>query len=93
LVSHTTRDKVKLMGRVKRIRGQVDALSRAIDTGVECMDVLQQIAACRGAVDGLMAEVLEGHIREHLIDSKREPTRAEVASLEELVQLIKRYLK
>lgn len=92
-MSHTTRDKVKLMGRVKRIQGQVEALSRAIDKGVECMNVLQQIAACRGAVDGLMAEVLEGHIREHLIDPGREPTKAEAASLEELAQLIKRYLK
>jgi DNA-binding FrmR family transcriptional regulator len=92
-VSHTIRDRVKLLGRVRRIRGQVEALERAIDEAHECTQILQQIAACRGAVNGLMAEVLEGHIREHLIDPARAPTRAEGEALEDLAQVIKRYLK
>lgn len=92
-MSHTIRDRVKLLGRVRRIRGQVEALERAIDGAHDCTQVLQQIAACRGAVNGLMAEVLDGHIREHLIDPKRAPTRAEGEALEELARVIKRYLK
>lgn len=92
-MSHTIRDRVKLLGRVRRIRGQVEALERAIDETHDCHDILQQIAACRGAVNGLMGEVLEGHIREHLIDPDRAPTKAEGEALSELVQVLKRYLK
>lgn len=55
-----------MIARVRRIKGQADALERALLAGTECSAVLQQIAAIRGALNGLMAEVLEGHIREHL---------------------------
>jgi len=90
---HTIREKAKLLMRVRRIRGQVDALERAIDQTHDCTEILQQIAACRGAVNGLMSEVLEGHIREHLIDPSRAPTKAEIEATEELADIIKRYLK
>lgn len=92
-MSHTIRDRVKLLSRVRRIRGQVEALERAIDETHDCTEILQQIAACRGAVNGLMAEVLEGHIREHLIDPSRAPTRSEGEALEDLARVIKSYLK
>ena len=92
-MSHTIRDRVKLLGRVRRIRGQIEALERAIAETHECTEILQQIAACRGAVNGLMAEVLDGHIREHLIDPSRAPTPSEGKALEKLAQVIKRYLK
>ncbi len=65
-MAHTTKGKKQLLTRVRRIKGQAGALERALDTDAECMAVLQQIAAIRGAVNGLMSEVLEGHIREHL---------------------------
>jgi DNA-binding FrmR family transcriptional regulator len=65
-MGHTTKGKKQLLTRVRRIKGQADALERALDADVECMAILQQIAAIRGAVNGLMSEVLEGHIREHL---------------------------
>jgi len=68
-------------------------LERAIDEGRECTGVLQQIAACRGAINGLMAEVLDGHIREHIIDPDREPTKAEAGAVEDLAQIVRRYLK
>ena len=92
-MAHTIRGRVKLLGRVRRIRGQVEALERAIEETHDCTQILQQIAACRGGVNGLMAEVLEGHIREHLIDPSRAPTRGEAEAIEELAQVIKRYLK
>lgn len=65
-MAHTVTGKKQLLTRVRRIRGQAEALERAIADEGDCMAVLQQIAAIRGAVNGLMSEVLEGHIREHL---------------------------
>lgn len=65
-MAHTVTGKKQLLTRVRRIKGQAEALERAIADEGDCMAVLQQIAAIRGAVNGLMSEVLEGHIREHL---------------------------
>ena len=65
-MAHTQRDKKPLLARVRRIKGQAAAIERALEEGEDCLAVLQQIAAIRGAVKGLMAEVLEGHLREHL---------------------------
>jgi DNA-binding FrmR family transcriptional regulator len=59
-MTHTVREKSKLLARVRRIRGQVEAIERALETEVGCADVLQVIASVRGAVNGLMAEVIEG---------------------------------
>ena len=63
---HTFRDRKKLKVRLARIRGQIDAVERALDETQDCGAVLQQIAAIRGAVTGLLGEVLDGHVREHL---------------------------
>jgi DNA-binding FrmR family transcriptional regulator len=62
----TPEEKKKVLTRVRRIRGQIDALERALENGAECRSILQQIAAVRGAANGLMAEVLESHIRKPL---------------------------
>lgn len=90
---HTERDLKRLLARVRRIKGQVEAVERGLSGRHHCSDILQQIAACRGAVNGLMAEVLEGHIREHVIDPSRTPTKTEAHALEELVQITRSYLK
>lgn len=66
-MSHTVRNKKKLLTRIRRIKGQAEALEKALGKEAECTTILQQIAAIRGAVNGLMVEVLEGHIREHLM--------------------------
>ena len=60
----TPEEKKKVLTRVRRIRGQIDALERSLEGDAECRAILQQIAAVRGAANGLMAEVLESHIRE-----------------------------
>lgn len=65
-MAHVITGKKRLLARVRRLKGQVEALERALQDERECLAVLQQIAAVRGAVNGLMAEVLEGHVREHL---------------------------
>src|SRR6202043_1775584 len=71
-MSHTIRKKKKLTHRVARIRGQVEALARALDGEAECGDVLRLIASARSALDSLMAEVIEGHIRDHAFRGARD---------------------
>jgi DNA-binding FrmR family transcriptional regulator len=73
-MAHTTKGKVKLLNRVRRIKGQISAIEKALDGDQECSKVLQTIAACRGAINGLMAEVMEGHVRYHVINPKGKPT-------------------
>jgi DNA-binding FrmR family transcriptional regulator len=89
-MAHTIRDKKKLLNRVRRVRGQIEAVERQLEAEVECSDILQQIAACRGSINALMAEVLEGHIRCHIAEPKQKP-RAE--AIEELIGITKSYLK
>ncbi len=67
-MAHTVEEKKKLLNRVRRIKGQVEAIERTLDQEAECSDVLHNISACRGAMDALMAEVIEGHIRFHVLD-------------------------
>jgi DNA-binding FrmR family transcriptional regulator len=92
-MAHTVRDKQKLLNRVRRIRGQVEAVERALEGEQECFAILQTIAACRGAINGLMAEVIEGHIRLHVIDPERETTPEQGRAAEELIEVVKAYLK
>lgn len=66
-MSHTVKDQKKLKTRVSKIQGQVNGLKKMLDEEQECQDVLQQIAAIRGAVNGLMREVIKGHLYEHIV--------------------------
>jgi DNA-binding FrmR family transcriptional regulator len=90
---HTVRDKKKLLDRVKRIRGQLNGLEKALEEERDCGEVLLTLAACRGAMNSLMAEIMEGHVRFHLLprDTKPDPETARAA--EELLEVIKRYLR
>jgi len=92
-MAHTTKDKEKLLNRIRRIKGQITAIEKALKDDQECWKVLQTIAACRGAINGLMAEVMEGHVRYHVIDPNRKPTLAQAEAAEELIELVNRYLK
>jgi len=91
-MAHTTKDKEKLLNRVRRIKGQVSGIEKALEDNEECYKVLQTIAACRGAINGLMAEVLEGHVRFHVVDS-RQQTASQAEATEELIDLVNRYLR
>lgn len=92
-MSHTIRDKKKLLARARRIRGQVEALERALDEEKGCADVLHQIAAVRGAMQGLMAEIMEGHIREHLVGPEMADQIARAQAADELVAVLRTYIK
>jgi len=92
-MGHTTKDRQKLRTRLNRIKGQIGAIEKALDEEQECSKILQTIAACRGAINGLMAEVMEGHVRHHVIDPKRKPTSEQAEAAEELIDLVNRYLK
>ncbi|MEO7622046.1 MAG: metal/formaldehyde-sensitive transcriptional repressor [Gallionella sp.] len=89
---HTVRDKKQLLIRVRRIKGQVAAMEKALDEEADCAAVLQQIASIRGAVNGLMAEVLEGHIREHLGAEAVLPKQRR-QDLEQVISVLRSYLK
>lgn len=86
------RDKRGLVNRVRRLRGQVDAIERALDGEASCSDLLQRIAAARGAINGLMAKVLEEHVREYLLPPDSEPGSAQTDAAEELIEIIHSYL-
>jgi DNA-binding FrmR family transcriptional regulator len=92
-MAHIVRDKQKLLNRVRRIGGQVRAIEKAVDEGQDCAIVLQTIAACRGAINGLMAEVVEGHIRYHVVDPDHRPNSEQARAAQELIDIVNRYLK
>jgi DNA-binding FrmR family transcriptional regulator len=92
-MSHTIRDKKELLLRAKRIQGQVEALVRALDEERDCSDVLQLMSAARGAMNSLMAELLEGHIRSHVLNGKQKPSSEQVAAADEVIAMVKSYLK
>ncbi|HEK0906185.1 metal/formaldehyde-sensitive transcriptional repressor [Pseudomonas parafulva] len=91
-MAHTLKNKKSLLTRVRKIKGQAGALEKALEQEKDCLAILQQIAAVRGAVNGLMAEVMEGHIREHLVaDGLSVQERQEEA--DKVAALLRSYLK
>jgi DNA-binding FrmR family transcriptional regulator len=92
-MAHIIRDKQKLLNRIRRIRGQMNAIETALDGEQDCSAILQTIAACRGAINGLMAEIMEGHIRFHVVDPDQDPTSERAKAAQELIDLVNAYLK
>jgi DNA-binding FrmR family transcriptional regulator len=92
-MAHTLREKEKLRLRIRRIRGQIDAMERALDEGKDCGEILQLITAARGAMNGLMAELLEDHVRFHVLDASRKPTSRQAVAADELMEIVRSYLK
>nr|WP_199040131.1 formaldehyde-responsive transcriptional repressor FrmR [Dyella sp. ASV24] len=89
---HSVEEKKRVLARVRRVRGQLDALENALENGAECGPILQQIAAVRGAINGLMAGVLESHLREefaHLANANGTPEK----SIDDVVSLVRSYLR
>lgn len=89
---HSPEEKKKALARVRRIRGQAEALERALEAGADCAPVLQQLAAIRGAINGLMSEVLESHIRESLGELGEADLR-HIQLAEDMTTLVRTYLK
>jgi DNA-binding FrmR family transcriptional regulator len=92
-MAHTIREKQKLLARVRRIRGQVEALERALDGEAGCERVMHLIAGVRGAMAGLMAEVVEDHVRTHLVDGEKYPGALNAEAAEQLLEVVRTYLK
>jgi len=92
-MAHEIKDKQKLINRVRRIRGQLDYVEKALSDDHECASILQTIAACRGAINGLMSEIMEDQIRCHVLDPSRPPNPDQEKAAEMLVGVVKAYLK
>jgi DNA-binding FrmR family transcriptional regulator len=92
-MTHTVREKHKLLARVRRIRGQVEAIERALDGEAGCEQVMHLIAGARGAMAGLMAEVVEDHVRTHLVDGQKHPDALNTEAAEQLLDVVRTYLK
>jgi len=92
-MAHTIRDKKKLLNRVRRIQGQLGAVGNALEQEQDCSAILLTIAAGRGALNSLMAELIEGHIRYHVVDPDRQPTTERAKAAQELIDVVKTYLK
>jgi DNA-binding FrmR family transcriptional regulator len=91
-MSHVATEKVKLLNRLKRLRGQIEGIERAVEADSECARVLQQATSCRGALDGFIAEVIEDHVREHMIDPSAPRDDPRTLAAEELVEIVHAYL-
>ncbi|WP_215755393.1 formaldehyde-responsive transcriptional repressor FrmR [Acetobacter sp. P5B1] len=89
---HTPAEKKRVLTRVSRIRGQLDALEQALEKGTDCGPVLQQVAAIRGAINGLMVGVLESHLREEFVECAGDRDVAS-GSIENVVSLVRSYLR
>ena len=89
---HIVHERKKLLTRVRRIKGQIEAMGKALNEEPDCMAVLQQIASIRGAVNGLMVEMLEDHIREQLGSEAATPKQRQ-QDLEQVINVLRSYLK
>ena len=92
-MTHTIVEKRKLLNRVRRLRGQIDAIERALEADDSCTQVMALLTAARGAVNGMMAEVVEDHIQEHMMAANRKPTREEILASDELIEVLRSYIR
>jgi DNA-binding FrmR family transcriptional regulator len=90
---HTVREKQKLLARVRRIRGQVEAVERALEGEAGCEQIMHLLASTRAAMAGLMAEVVEDHVRTHLVDPEKHPDALNADAAEQLMDVVRTYLK
>ena len=92
-MSHTIQEKAKLLQRVRRMKGQLEAVERALDQKAECSEIMQLVVSIRGAANSLMAELVEDHIRMHVSDPARDRHRRRAKGAEHLIDLVHTYLK
>ena len=92
-MTHTVREKQKLLARARRIRGQVEAIERALESEAGCEQIMHLLAAARGAMAGLMAIVVEEHVRTHLVDAESFPGALNVEAADQLLDVVRTYLK
>jgi len=88
---HPGKERTKLLNRVKRIQGQIEKVRKTLDEQHDCTEVLMLLAAVRGGINALMAEVLEDHVRLHLLGGGSAPLTPDLG--EEIIDLVRAYLK
>lgn len=90
-MGHTIREKDKLIARINRIKGQLDAVSQVLNAEEDAYKLLQLLSSSRGALTGLMGEILEGHILEHVVEA---PTKKDAAQAgREVTEILKSFWK
>ena len=92
-MGHVIRDMQKLLNRVRRIRGHVEPIERALDGEAGCAQIMHQIAGRRGAINSPLVEVVEDHIRTHLVDPERNPGALNADAADQLIEVVHTYLK
>ncbi len=92
-MTHIIHEKQKLLNRVRRLRGQVDAIERALEANGSCTDIMRLLTAARGAINGMMAEVVEDHIQMHMMNANRKPAPGEIEAADELVAVLRSYIR
>ena len=92
-MAHTSEEKKKLLARVNRLQGQLESIRSAISEERDCADVLQHIAACRGAINSLLVEIIDGEIRFHVLSRNSKVDSREARAAENLVEILHRYIK
>lgn len=92
-MTHAIADSQKLLNRVRRLRGQVDAIERGLQAQAGCTEIMRLLTAARGAINGMMAEVVEDHIQMHMVEAGRKPSRDEKEAADELVAVLRSYIR
>ena len=92
-MAHVFEEKKKIIARIRRIKGQLDAVERSLEDEKDCFSVLQTLSACRGAMNGLMGELIEGHVKEHVMENPIEPKTSRDKAALSLITLLKTYWK
>ena len=92
-MSHTTKEKSKLLARIRRLKGQMEAVERALEAEMPCGEILNLVASVRGAVNGLMGELIEDHIRMHVVDPGTETDSERAKGAADLIDVVRMYLK
>ena len=92
-MAHSIQDKTRLLQRVRRLRGQVEAIERALEKNADCARVMQLTVSARGAANGLMAQLLEDHIRIHVSDPTHDRDRERARGAKHLIDVVHAYLK
>jgi DNA-binding FrmR family transcriptional regulator len=88
-MTHIAKEKLELVSRSKKIIGQMESVLRGLEEDAHCRDLLQRLAAARGAINSLMGELMEDHIRNHMPRKNKSSTEA----AEDLVEIVRTYLK
>jgi DNA-binding FrmR family transcriptional regulator len=88
-MSQTKREKLDLLNRTKKVVGQLEGVERALNADEACADILQRLAAARGAINSLMGELMEDHIRNHMPQN----TKTSEDATEDLIEIVRSYLK